>query len=208
MKKSIDEERSFFDSLFLPKYDELTLYAMSYICILFFLVNFQSLSWNFTEFSFEIDSFLLIILFLILISGLFLGIFHAFTNREKTLIEKKLMLIFAALFCGFSGIWGGTYMLIESPGWLIAFPIWNIINGWILISALKGGSITEENVSDENVSINQVILSTAIISTVFFFCYLVINLNWAATLSICLTWVTSLNGKFNATLTKDRIKTF
>jgi hypothetical protein len=59
------------------------------------------------------------------------------------------MLIFAVLLTGFSGIWGGTYMLVHSPGWLMVFPLWNIISGWILIGSLKGGSITEDNISDE-----------------------------------------------------------
>jgi len=206
MKKGEHNKRGFFEEFFLPHYDELSLFSISYVCTLLFLVNIKSFSLENTEFTVSYDAFLLAMLCLILLSGYLLSFYHAFTDRRKTLIEKKLMLVYAAIVCGFSGIWSGTYMLVESPNMLIVFPIWNIISGWILLGALREGSLTEENVGDENVRFGQVASNTIIISCVFFFCYIFLKLNWAATFSICLVWVTTLNGSINQVSMKERIK--
>ena len=206
MKKSKHNKRGFFEEFFIPRYDELSLFSISYVCTLFFLVNKKSFSLNFSDFSISYDAFLMAILCLMLLSGYLLSLYHAFTDRRKTLIEKKLMLVYAAIVCGFSGIWSGTYMLVESPNMLIIFPVWNIISGWILLGALRGGSLTEDNIDDENVHFGQVVSSIIIISCVFFFCYIFFKLNWAATFSICLTWVTTLNGSINQISMKEKIK--
>jgi len=206
MKKSADKNRSFFETLFIPDYDELTLYSMSYTCMLLFLVNNPPHNWDFSNMSIQSENFLLVLLFLLFMAGMFLSFYHAFTNRKKTLIEKKLMVLFAALLCGFSGIWGGTYMLVHSPDWITVFPLWNIISGWILLGALRGGGLSEENISDKNVQILQVVSSTVIVSFVFFSCYLGFKLNWATTFSICIAWVTTFNSSVNNLITRERIK--
>lgn len=179
---------------------------MSYICILLLLVNNPPQNWNFPSISFESESILLALLFLLFVAGMSLSFYHAFTNRKKKLIEKKLMLLFAAfVLCGFSGIWGGTYMLVHSPGWLTIFPIWNIMNGWVLLSALRGGILSEDNISDRNVELSQVISSTIIVSIVFFSGYFWLKLNWAVTFSICITWVTTLNKSIKFSPRREKI---
>ena len=97
-------------------------------------------------------------------------------------------------------------MLMHSPNWLIAFPIWNIFNGFYLLGALRARAITEENISDENITPPQVILSSLITSIVFLLCYIWLKLNWAATISICLTWATTFSNPVNAVVFKERIK--
>lgn len=204
MINSTNKKLNLFEIIFIPDYDELTLYSMSYICILLFLVNTPQ-NWNLASVSFQSESIPLALLFLLFVTGMFLSFYHAFSNRKKTLIEKKIMVLFAALLSGFSGIWGGTYMLVHSPGWLTIFPIWNIINGWILLTALRGGSLSENNISDRNVELSQVISSTIIVSIVFFSGYLWLKLNWAVTFSICIIWVTTLNNSISSLTTKERI---
>lgn len=203
------KKRSVFESLFIPYYDELTLFSISYICLLLLISNIDSLSLDLSDRSVAdngADFVVLVIFFVILISGFFLSFYHAFSEREKTLIEKKLMLFYAAITCGFSGIWGGTYMFLNSKNILLIFPIWNIISGWILVSSLRGASLTEDNVSDENVHLGQVLLSTSMITCIFFLCYFFFKLNWATTFSICLAWVTTLNGSANQLLIREKIK--
>ena len=114
------------------------------------------------------------------------------------------MVIFAGILCGFAGIWGGTFMLMNSPGILTIFPIWNIICGWVLLSALRGGGLSEDNVSDENVKLNAVISGTVVISIVFIVCPFTFKLNWATTFSICIAWVTTANRPVNSILAKQQ----
>ncbi len=65
--------------------------------------------------------------------GMFLCLYHVFTQRQKTDIEKGIMLLFAITVNAATGIIAGFYMLKESPGWLLVFPAWNIINSILLI---------------------------------------------------------------------------
>lgn len=204
MHKIVRKERSFFEELFIPDYDELTLYSMSYICFLFLLLNYHNLSFGFDDFAFDYESIMITVLFLMFLSGMLLSFYHAFTRRQKTLLEKKLMIIFAGILCGFAGIWGGTFVLLNSQGVLVVFPIWNIINGFMLLIALRGGALSEENVRDENVGFGEVMSGTIIVSFVFLVCYHFFDLNWATTFSICIAWVTTMNSSFNSMLIKQK----
>ena len=203
------KNRSIFEKVFIPYYDELTLFSISYVCLLFIITNASDISLDMHSISITDnikDSIILSIFFIIIIFGFLLSLYHAFSDRKKTLIEKKLMLFFAAITCGFSGIWGGTYMLLNSKNILIVFPIWNIISGWILISSLRSNNLNEDNVSDENVHLGKVLLGLIIITGIFFLCYSFLKLNWATTFSICLVWVTTLNSTVNSLFIRERIK--
>ena len=178
---------------------------MSYLCLILFLLKYKHLSFDFADFKFEYESIVLILLFVLLLSGMILSFYHAFSTRRKTLIEKKLMIIFAGILCGFSGIWGGTFMLLNSPTILTVFPIWNIFCGWVLLGALRVGELSEKHIRDENLKLNEVISATVILSIVFSLCYLIFKLNWATTFSICITWVTTVNKRVNSILIKQQI---
>lgn len=199
------KEKDIFTKLFIPDYDELTLYLMSYVCLLFFLVNNPPHKWRLDNIKIQIDDFALAGIFSLFILGLILCFYHAFTKREKTLIEKKIMLLFAVLLCGFSGIWGGSYVLEHSSGIITLFPIWNILSSFMLFGSFRSGMLKEDNVSDENVGLRQVLLSSGVVTLIFICCEYYFKVNWAATFSICITWVTTFNSTLNSTLFKARM---
>jgi hypothetical protein len=204
MKQSSHRKRNFFELLFSPDFDELALFSMSYVCFLLFIINSPPQTWSLDKISIQIEDFWLIILCLLFLTGMILSFYHAFSDRNKSLIEKKIMLLFAVLLIGFSGIWGGTYMFLHSSGWLTAFPIWNIVSGWILIVGLRAGSVNEENISDDNVELTQIISSAIVVGLIFFGCYIWLELNWAATLSICIAWVTTLNNTVSTVIFRGK----
>ncbi len=185
---------------FTPYYDELTLYTMSYTLLLLITVGIIS-KWSSLNFSFSnIISFFepfSFILILILFSGLVLSIHHAFSKREKTLIEKKIMLFYSVIINGYTGILAGYFALENTKGPLIIFPILNVINGFKLIFSLRAQIIDEKNISDENVSFKQVLIGTLIVTIVFFLCYSIFETNWAITLSICIVYSTNFSSIIN-----------
>ena len=177
---------------------------MSYVCLLFSIPNFQNLSLKSRDITINYENVMLAFLFLMFLSGMLLSFYHAFTRRHKTLIEKKLMVFFAGILCGFAGILGGSFVLLNSQKVLAIFPIWNIINGCILLGALRGGTLSEENIRDENAELGEVITGTIIVSFVFLICYFFFKLNWATTFSICIVWVTTLNSSINSIVLKQQ----
>ena len=114
------------------------------------------------------------------------------------------MLIFAVILNGFSGIWGGTYILTYSEGWgLSFFPLWNIISGFILLCLLRESAIGEECIDDGNVSLKRLTLSTVIITLLFSVCHYYFELAGALNLSICIVWATHLNNFTDSLLIKE-----
>ncbi len=95
-------------------------------------------------------------------------------------------------------------MLLNSIKVLVIFPIWNIINGCILLGALRGGVLSEKNVRDENVELGEVITGTIVVSFVFFICYFLFQPELGNTFSICIAWVTTLNSTINSILLKQQ----
>jgi len=200
--------RNFFSFLFVPHYDELSLFTMSYIFILLVLVNNPPGTWNFSNISITVFHPGLILILSAFLGGLVLCIYHAFSQRKKTSFEKKIMMFFAAIINGFTGIWGGTYILVHSNEWTLSvFPIWNIISGYILIGLLRTSNIEEECIADENVTIGQILLSSTIVTGIFYVCHYVFVLNWAMTFSISVAWATNLSSPVNSLVFRERLKT-
>jgi hypothetical protein len=124
-----------------------------------------------------------------------LSIYNVFTTREKTDTEKWIMLIFAVLTNAGTGIISGWYVLSSSiiRDWLIIFPLWNIINGVLLIVMLRLKIIDEDCISDRNATLKEVVIGLLAVLTVFILCNYVFKLHWAIILSICIVYTTSLD---------------
>lgn len=134
-----------------------------------------------------------IILAAVFLAGLMLSIYHAFASRQKTSFEKLLMLYFAVILNASIGIMAGSRNLEDARGWLMIFPILNIVNGALLLILLRTRVMNEDNISDENTSLGQVALSGAAIVILFAFCHYLFNLLWTQTFSVCVVYSTNLN---------------
>jgi hypothetical protein len=123
-----------------------------------------------------------------------LSLYHAFSKRKKSSIEKMLLLLFAVLMSGFSGIWAGTYLLGHEKGIFLFFPIWNILNGYFLIVYLKESGMDDNRISDEDATLLEVLISATIATGLFLISKYFFHHNWAITFSLCVAYSTNLNG--------------
>lgn len=186
------QERAKILNFIIPTYDEITLFAMGFTCALLMITGAFSIKWNWHQ-SLSKDDMNVIGLTAVFLAGLVLSIYHAFTSRRKTSAEKLLMLYFAVVLNASIGIMAGSRNLEDSRGWLIIFPILNIVNGALLLFLLRAQVINEDNVSDENTSLGQVAISGTVIIILFAVCHYLFNLMWTETFSICVVYSTNLN---------------
>ena len=179
---------------FIPTYDELSLFLMAITFILLCAENNQARSWIRHFFS-QVHDWYVYILVLLFLAGMGLSIYHVFTRREKTIFEKQLMMLFAVLTNAGTGIISGWYILKSNDvrDWQLVFPIWNIINGVLLLLMLRLKIIDEECISDRDATTAQIILGLIAVLVIFIFCNYVFKLYWAITFSICIIYTTSFD---------------
>ena len=183
-----------FRRIFAPSYDELTLFALSYTCVLFFVSEFRSV-FGYGNFVLSSNGIGPVLLILILTGGVCLSLYHSFSKRKKGRYEKQVMFLFAAIMNGFSGIWGGTYLLSKSEtwNWIMIFPIFNIISSYLIFSVTRDRVLEEDCIDDKDVRLREVAFSTLIISIAFLITRHFLHWHWTATLSICVVYGTNLN---------------
>jgi DNA-directed RNA polymerase subunit RPC12/RpoP len=179
---------------FIPTYDELSLFIMAITLILLYITNStmrgQIHKWMITQHS--IWAYILAVIF---VCGLCLSIYHIFTTREKTDIEKWGMLLFAVLANAVTGIIAGVYVIKNTTvhDWLLVFPIWNIVNGALLLMMLRLRIIDEECISDRDATASEVIIGLVAVLVILIFCNYVFKMHWAITFSICIIYATSFD---------------
>jgi hypothetical protein len=179
---------------FIPVYDELSLFLTAATLILLYAVN-TTMRVQIHNWIYKYSNAWFYIIGAIFLCGLYLSVYHVFTAREKTEVEKWGMLIFAVLTNAVSGIVAGLYVLKTDNvrNWLIIFPIWNIINGVLLILMLRFKIIDESCISDRDATSVQIILGLIVILVIFILCNYVFKLYWAITFSICIVYTTSFD---------------
>ena len=189
-----------------PTYDKLSLFLMAFTLIILFITNtamqgqvykvtmlffnhiadFDIANWSlFYNDNNLFDLFFVVASFAFFLGGFGLSIYNIYAKREKTKIEREMMLGFASITNYCTAIAVGFYMFKNTTGWLIIFPIWNLINAGLM---MYNASISDREASDPQLIIG--ILSVLLISTV---CNFVFQLYWPITFSICLVYTTSLD---------------
>jgi hypothetical protein len=179
--------------LLIPRYDEISLFTMSVAFILLYLTDEELRidAYKFVYTDIDIRGYFFIF---IVFSGMVLSLIHIILKREKTDIEKTLMLIFAIMVNGLSGIAAGSYMLKNAHGVLMIFPIWNIINGVLLLLMFRLNFIDESCIVGENTPIFKTIVGSIAVFSAFYVCQYMFELYWAVTFSICVAYATNLSG--------------
>ncbi|HLB73211.1 MAG TPA: hypothetical protein VJJ98_04265 [Sedimentisphaerales bacterium] len=176
-----------------PSYDEVSLFLMSVTTVLVFIWN-PGVRQRSVDLVFSAPGVFLAGVYVIMYGcGLVLCVYHIFSFRQKNDVEKYLMLFFAVLTNGISGICAGVYVFRQSILWLAMLPIWNIISGAVLILMLWFEIIDRQCVSDQDATIVQAIIGLAAVLAVFFVCTSLLKLHWAITFSICVAYSTSLD---------------
>lgn len=181
----------------IPTYDELSLFLMSVTMIVFYLANSRMRNQIDTFFvkAAEIGAWILFIPLVLFLATIGLCIYHVFTTREKTMFEKRVMMSFAVLMNLVTGTIAAVYTLTNAVAsdWLLVFPIWNIINGVLMLLMVSLGIIDEECISDRDANATEVVIGMAAVLIIFALCNYVFKLHWAITFSICIIYTTSFD---------------
>lgn len=178
----------------IPTYDELSLFLMAVTFILLCTGNNQ-IRISIRRFFSQVDDLRVFLPVLLFLAGMGLSLYHVFTRREKTIFEKRLMMLFAVLTNAGTGIIAGWFVLKsnDAHNWQLVFPIWNIINGVLLLLMLRLKIIDEDCISNRDAAPTQIILGLIAVLIIFVLCNYVLKLYWAITFSICIVYTTSFD---------------
>jgi hypothetical protein len=193
-------------SLFIPTFNEVSLFSMSLTCLLLIITNFK-FHIVFTSNPPANGHYEVLIVYAVFAGGLLLSIFHAFSTREKSSLEKIFMLFFACFICGFVGIWSGTYLWYRTESWYRIFPVWNVISSYFLLCSVRDSTAIDDRILDTDASPLEIGLSTVLTLVVFSVSQYLFKLYWAATFSITVAYATNINAPvLNLILGPDKNK--
>ena len=180
------------ERILIPRYGELALFLMSvtFISLFAFDAGFRS------DIRSESRDFSVMawIGFGLCLLGLLFSIYHAFSRRRKSSLEKHLMVTFAVCVNAAAGISAGVHLWEGARGLLLLAPAWNILNGVLLLLLLRVGALDGRCIADEDAESFELIVGTVLLAVLFVVCHLVLDLYWAVTFSISVVYATSLSG--------------
>lgn len=175
----------------MARYDDLTLFALSFAYVLLLWINPDVRKGLFLVSLFFSRIGILLALAQL---GMVLSLLNMFVRHRKYEFEKWLMLLFAVLVTGGTGAYSGLIMLKEGIRWLIVFPVWNIINSLVLLNAFRIGLVNTGSITNERAGLFQVVVTVASITLLLMLCERVLDLHWALTYSIAVSYTMSLLG--------------
>lgn len=190
-----ETKRNAFLDLFVPRYDELSLFltSASFFLVYFLDPELNAIAYRFLIAEFEPKLFSFYAVFLLFLCGAAFSIYHVFTTARKTDFEKWAMLYFAILVNGLTGLLAGAHMLQTSHGYLTVFPVWNILNSFLLLLMYRFHLIDETAITDDNAAPYQVVVGGAVVLVVFLICQYAFRLHWTITFSVCVCYATNVN---------------
>jgi len=187
-KQAVNDAFSFLT----PRYDDLTLFALSLSFVLLWFINAdlrRDLTKVFVEeWSSDITTWLIFA-----VIGMALSLVNVFLRREKSDFERFVMLVFAVVVTAGTGLYAGWIMLQQSKGWLLVFPAWNLLNGGLLLVLFYLRVVDTDCITDEQASFAQVVLTAVCVPVLLTVCHYYWELHWATTFSIAVAYTMSLH---------------
>lgn len=175
-----------------PRFDELTLFAMSVTFLLLWRIN-PNMHQDLSQGALLVrDGRALLFGFLAAV-GMVFSLFGIFFKRPKPNVVKWPMLIFAILVTAGTGIYAGYVTIKDAPSWLIVFPAWNIFNGVMLLFLLRAGLIAPDCIIDGAAKLSQLVVTVLTVGLLLGLCQYVFELHWAISYSICIGYTMSLH---------------
>lgn len=188
-----------------PKYDEVGFFAISTIFFSLFIVDQSFRGFVGSFFVFKLDSWSnvewllsMCTLVILVISGMGLSFYHAFSSRNKSLFEKNILIGYMIILQFIIGIYMGFHLLenfyLRGCSWLfLVFPILNIFNAAYLVLGLRAGFINENNISEKEMERPQITL-TLLILAIIISLHVSFGWFWLTTISIGMVYVSNING--------------
>jgi DNA-directed RNA polymerase subunit RPC12/RpoP len=184
---------------FLPSYDEITLFTLSISFILLFFMNYK-LRADLLRAIIATGDIRIMAISLLSAAGMLLSFANVFVRREKYDFEKWLMLVFAVFVTAGTGIYSGYIIWAESKGWFLIFPLWNIVNGVILLVLLRLGIVDTDCIIENDADFLQVLISVAAVGIILWLCNYVFKMHWVISYSICVCYTITINDALHSIL--------
>jgi len=135
---------------FAPTFEESSLFTMGVTFIALFCVD-SELRGQIVGFVLVKNSSLLIALALYFL-GLMLSVFHVFSDKKKSELEKQALLTFAIATNAISGLFSGSFAMANSSGFFSVFAFLCVLNACLLVVFCMHEVIDLSNISDDNVT--------------------------------------------------------
>ena len=192
---------------FVPTYNRLSLFLIG-ICMVMLVAFNSQLHSEISKFISRINLKSDIIFFiianirglfflLIFLLGMSICVYQIFTSKRRSDFQKWLMLYFAVSVNAFTGLVSGIHIIRETGfslnHWTYIFPIWNVLNGMVLVAFYNYGHVTPKDIVDNQVPLIQIIISTLIAAVIFVICNYVFKMYWAITYSVCVVYATGFS---------------
>ena len=190
-------------NLFLPVYDELSVFLMAVLCIA--LVATDSTLRNglwllFTSPHYDKGYVQFLMWSAVFVTGLAVALVQVFTRRGKGPLTKTLMMFFALCLNGVAGVVAGIHAFHEVKGLWVVLPVWNICNGLILLWYI--GMADQDRIADSDATAIQVVVGLTVAGITFAACRYLFKLHWSITLSICVVYASNVNALMQRLWTK------
>lgn len=199
-------------SPFMPHYDSLTLFALSWAFLLLLLLGpgvstppsqlplgsrfgaptANGLGEPLTRVVWSVGKQFIVLTPLAGI-GMVLSLVGVFYRKPKPEPVKWLMLCFAVMVTGGTGIYAGYVWLTTARGWLVVFPAWNLLGAAIPLLLFRAGLLDTDVILDTTVRLSQVVITLVVTVVLLLACLCVFSLHWAIAYSICVAYTMSLN---------------
>lgn len=184
-----------------PTYDKLSVLLMAVTLILLYSTNVEMRNWIRRDWAKEwikareTESITVKVISFTVPAFITAFFSHIAVKRKKLVLKKMIMLIFAVLTNAYTGIISGWHIIKNNivGDWLLIFPLWNIINGFMLLAMLRFNIIDEDCIVDRKMTFARILTGIAAVVVIFYICNYVFKMYWAITFSICIVWTTSFD---------------
>jgi len=125
--------------------------------------------------------------------GMVLSLVGVFHRKPKPEPVKWLMLCFAVTVTAVTGMYAGHVWLTTTRGWLVVFPASNILSAAVPLLLFRAGLLDTEVILDTTARLSQVVVTLIATTTLLVTCLYLFRLHWAMAYSICVSYTMSLN---------------
>jgi hypothetical protein len=178
-----------------PRFDELSLFLMSAAFLFLYVANWQLPTESYIHVFSSLHP-LVLALVLLFATGMGFSVYHAFTLRRKTDLEKLMMLFFGIAANYFGALAAGIHVWRHAAWWLAVFPLWNALDGAVLVLKAGVGVIDERYVADADVTWPHLLVGLGFLTVLLAVCQYALELYWGLTFSICIGYASSASRSF------------
>jgi len=176
----------------LPRYDDLTLFAFAWALVILLVVDAGWRRLLLRTGADEWSSIGTALLVIVAIGALF-SLVNVFFRRDKSEFEKTMMLFFAIMVTMGTGISAGRPLLSGGGGALAIFPLWNTVNGFLLLALAGLGVLDDDCLIGEKATWRQILLVMVAITLLIAACHYLFVLDPLTTFSIAVAYTMSLH---------------